>query len=82
MDDVVSGLPDGTLIVEGTIFAEQLIACVSIPGGQAYVDAFFTKRIVELDVFAAKLRALQHKQDAFTILSQSLVNKMSHLQLT
>jgi hypothetical protein len=58
MDDVVSRLPDGTPVVEGTIFAEQPITNVSILGGQAHVGAFFTKRIAELDVFAAKLRAL------------------------
>ena len=36
---------------------------------------------MDLKVFAGKLRALQYKQDAFTILSRSLANKIPHFHL-
>ena len=81
MDNVLSGIPFGTKVAEGKIFARYPIAGVSTPEGKAFMEAFFTKNVVELEVFADKLRALEHKQDAFTILLRSLVNKMPHLQL-
>mmetsp|Transcript_44735 Transcript_44735/g.61154 ORF Transcript_44735/g.61154 Transcript_44735/m.61154 type:complete len:144 (-) Transcript_44735:1081-1512(-) len=70
-----------TPILDGTIFAGLPIADVSTEGGRAFVCTFFIGKRVELETFAAKLPSLRNKQDTFTILSRSLVNKLTHLQL-
>ena len=82
MEDILaSNIPDDTPIVDGTIFARLTIAVMSTPGGKTFALEFFAKELDEIKVFAAKLPALHHKQDAFTVLSRSIINKLSHLRL-
>ena len=69
----------GADIVHGTIFAGLLIACSTTEGGLLFISAFFDEKVAHISLLCKRLQSPDRLQDAYTILSRFISQKLFHL---
>ena len=65
-------------IVDGTVFAGQLIVDPLSAGGQRFIEDFYDAKVGALRHSVGRLRSLTRRQDSFGILSSCFTKRLDH----